>query len=357
MLPCVWTRGKNIFMDINSSKESLQHQQPVVRWSLIIVLSTFFVSLLMQFTLWKQYSLEATYMQLKNIFLKESIANDLELGAICNSLNDILCAKNYFSKVIDKEPNNKLALANLAIVLAKQERWMEAEPYFKSYFSLGGSSFDVFYWFGITRKALKSLEEGTHWLLHSLKINPDYQKASETLVDYFLKSNDVVLALSLIGHITRGHPEDYHYWNDFLNRKKFIEPSEEESLEVKNWQIVSLDGANYYLGLLLRENTRLKFFSLFNDMEYNLINKDVLNEMLVQVKSDSEKKIIKVNDRTLKVYPVSFSDVSISGQGVGEIEFFTCETCPNVLGKKFLDNYQLQYWSDNHIYYLSLIKK
>ncbi|MCB9024908.1 MAG: hypothetical protein H6625_01200 [Bdellovibrionaceae bacterium] len=332
-------------------------KKPILRWSFIVFLSLFFITLLMQFIFWKQYSLEATYVQLKNIFLKETTSNYLELGAICNSLEDTQCAKKYFSHIIEREPNNKLALANLAMVLTKQKNWKDAEPLFKAYFTLGGESYDVFYWFGLTEKAIHGVESGMYWVLHSLKINPDYLLAGEEIVNHYLAQNNLPLSLSIIGSLTRGHPENYKYWNSFLNRKEFIDDIDDENPGKVNWELVSLDGLNYYLPLVLRKNTRIKFFSVFNYVESNLISTDTLNELLIPSQNIKEKKIIKFNERSLSVYPVFFPEIYVAGKKIEDVVFYTCKSCPNVIGSKFLDKYELQYWTENKIDFLKISSK
>ncbi|MCB0357361.1 MAG: hypothetical protein KDD40_10155, partial [Bdellovibrionales bacterium] len=327
--------------------------RPILRWSFISFLTLFFMTLLLQFILWKQYSLEATYVQLKNLLVKESIENHLELGAICNSLSDHFCAQNYFQKVVDMEPNNKLGLANLAMVLAKQHKWQLAEPNFKAYFSLGGSSYDVLYWYGLTESVLKDVKEGMLWVAHALKTNPHFLPAGKKLVSYYLENQQRTLALSVVGSLTRGHPENYKEWNDFLNRKEYI-TSEGDSAAESSWTLMSLDGNNYYLPLVLRKNTRLKFFSVFDDVKYNLINKDTLNELLVPISEKTETKSITFNDRLLKVYLVSFPEVLVAGKNIGKVEFYACDSCPNIIGKDFLKDYNYQHWSENYIYYLSI---
>jgi len=172
-------------------------------------------------------------------------------------------------------------------------------------------------------------------------------------VNFFLKEHNPVMSLSTIGSITRGHPENFKYWSDFLSRKEYIDGDPEDK-DLNSWKLLSLDGVNYYFPLVLKKNTRLKFFSVFNDVEYNLISTDSLNEVLIHVPENQKKKTINFNDRILSVYPVVFKDISIAGRTVGEIQFFTCESCPNIVGKNFLDKYNLEYWSNNQIYYLQI---
>ncbi len=338
-----------------NQKQNLKLDQltkPFFRWSFITFLALFFITLLMQLILWKQYSLEATYVQLKSYFVEDSLANYLELGAICNSLGDNYCAEKYFTQVINIDPNNKLGLANLGLVLAKQKKWKQAEPNLKAYFSLGGSSFDVFYWYGLTVWALDSVDRGLNLVLRSLKINPIHLDAGKKAVSHLLAKQQRSLALSLIGAITRGNPESSSYWNDFLNRKEYIEPATEHT--TPTWPLISLNNINFYLPLVFKKNTRLKFFSVFEDAKDNLINLSTLNELLVPVSLESKSKLIIYNDRSLTVYPVVLKNVLIAGVLKDEIKFYTCETCPNIIGKSFLKPYNLEYWSENKINYLKI---
>ena len=341
-------------MDYSLKSNTLVYTRPVLRWSIISFLSLFFITLLMQFILWKQYSLEATYVQLKNVFVHQSLPNYLELGAICNSLEDLYCAQKYFEKVVSIQPNNKLGLANLAIVLAKQKRWKEAEPNFKAYFSLGGSSYDMLYWYGLTISSLKGPSEGMQWIIHSIKANPKYIPAGKEVVNYYLEQKQKSLALSLIGAMTRGHPENFNLWNNFLNKNEFIEI--DKSSVGENWTLISLDGNSYYIPLVLREHTRLKFFTVFDDVEYNLINTFTLNELLIPIEKDSEMKTITLNERNLKAHKVSFPNVLVAGVPVGEVVFYACENCPNLIGKSLLKEYKVQYWSENQINFLNIYK-
>ncbi len=328
--------------------------KPFIRGLLVIFLSTLLLFILIQSFLWKQHSLEATYVQLKNIFVERSLDNYIELGAICNSLGDFECSEKYFNKVIEINPNNKLGLANLGIILAKKKDWKKSQSPLKAYFSLGGRSFDVLYWYGLSLFHTGETDLGLGWILGALKENPTFFDAAELSTDYFFKSNQTSTALSLIGAITSGHPETSDYWYSFLAQERFTSLIESEAGAEDNWTLLSLDGVHYYLPLVLKEHTRVKYFSVFDDVDMNLVNTDILQELRIAIENIDSVKTIQLNDRNLQVHKVLISGALVLGKSVGDLEFYVCEKCPNILGKPFLKNYQLEFWSDLQVDFLSL---
>jgi tetratricopeptide (TPR) repeat protein len=309
----------------------------------------------MQLLIWRQYSLEASYIQIKNLLGKQNIENLIELGSICNSLKDYDSSEKYFNKVMQINPNNKLALANLGILLSKKGEWQKSLPALRSYFSLGGQSFDATYWYGKSLINLKQYREGWGWIFQSLRENPTFFDGALELVEEFSKRRDWGLTLSLIGAITGGHPEAFDYWYDFVGQEKFLSFPELE--KDPNLLILSLDNVNYYLPVVLRSPSRIKYFSLFEDVEFNLMNSDIINELRLIIPERSEEITIKYNDRPLKVREIKISDVTSLGKKFSQVSFYFCESCPNILGKPFLKNFNLEYWTENKIQFLNLQMK
>ena len=317
----------------------------LIRWFSIAGLMAFFLALFVQFFVWKQYSFAASFLQLKSLFSRDKVSANLELGTICNTLDNLNCSIKYFNKVVNKDPKNKSALANLGMALAGTSQWKKAEPVLEGYFSLGGDSFDVVYWYGRTLYELGRPEKGVDWYYYSLKLNSSYRKASDTLLNLFMKKNDVAGALSLIGAITRGQPENIKYWQRMLDSKKFLKQKDVAKSDI-NWFIPSLDGIHFYVSTILKDNSRIRYFSINQQRDQNTLSMDTMDELLLNVPKSVKKVKVTIDDIDQDAVEFVLDNVRIGGWREPHLTVVACRKCPNELGNSFLKQFHIEKWTE-----------
>lgn len=211
-LSCGWMES-----EVQSLYSAMEILARVGRWSAIVGLVFVLVVLAVQLVLWGPHAFEVTYLQGRMLLGQETRENRLERGAICNSLKKHDCAVKIFTQLVEQNPMDRTALANLAINYVQTEKSEKAQPHFEAYFSLGGSGFDVMYWYAKSLRDLGELDRGRDWLYYSLVQNSEYESSAKELFHELVDDGRPYEATSLIGSLTSGKPEGSGHWNNLFS--------------------------------------------------------------------------------------------------------------------------------------------
>ena len=233
----------------------------IIKWVQLSFLVFFFAFLSIQFYLWKELSIDATYYLLKATFYDTNESSLLKLGGYCNTLKDYECAEKYFKKAVYLNPLNKTAVANLAMSYSRLKKWAKSESHYQAYFSMGGTGFDVMYWYAKTLQNLSSLQDYKGWYYLSLSKNPSFFKAPQSLIEQLLKEDKVLEAMSVIGGVNKYQPNKKKYWFKLLNQSRF-----NKTLQVSNkensFMLASIKDAGIYVPVWLEDSKRMELFKI-----------------------------------------------------------------------------------------------
>ena len=313
-------------------------------------LVAFIIFMGVQLLRWQQFSLEVSWFLLKRITAQATVDDWMNMGAICNSLEKFNCSVDSFLQVTYRQPNNSLALANLAIAHCQMGKWKQAQKYFEAYFSLSGEAFDTMFWYARTLIHLGEREKGVKWYYKALIKKPDLVEASTELVDHLMALAYYEEALSLIAHITGGKPEKVVFWgqkvvnlNTYMHHnKENRDPVIEESLKLP-----SLSGEDFYLPIWREEKGEVAFLLVDRTQADIIFPRELMGEHLI--KKVAKKKNLK---RGKSVEKVIVPRLRVGPWWLKNVKVSLCDGCQMRGGQNLLNRLHLKertHFGDNFL--------
>lgn len=306
-------------------------------------LVAFTVFMGVQLVLWQKFSLEVSWFLLKRVTAQASIDDWLDMGAICNSLEKFDCSVDAFSKVIDRQPRNRQALANLAIAHCRLSQWTQAQRYFEAYFSLGGEAFDTMFWYARTLSRLGERERGVEWYYKTLTKKADFMEASTELVDHLMTMTRYEEALSFIAHINNGNPEKDVFWGQkvvSLNAYMHGNEKDREAITKESLKVPSLNGEGFYLPVWMEERGNVAFILVDDTQPDIILPRELVDVRLIE--KVMEKKNLRTDDSvdevivpSLRIGPWWLTDVRVS----------LCDGCQMRVGQGLLNHLNMKEWT------------
>lgn len=304
-----------------------------LRWSLVSGLCLALAMVFLQSLRWKEYALEATVLLAQKTTNRGKLETLLELGAICNSLNDFVCSEHYFRKVVTKKPNHKTALANLAIALCHQKKWKEARSHLEGYFSLGGDAYDVLLWYGEAISALEGADKALDWYYFSLAMNPLYVRAADRLVEHLVKLNRFQEALSIIGAMTQGQPHLDRFWRKKMDQILRTLTYQGIQHRPQRIRLPALAGGLHYIPVFLRSGGRMQMIPVNLDSEETFINLDTFKENYFREPASAS---FLARAKLSKPQGANLNYLQLGPWTLGGQEVLICRDCPNSIGRNTL---------------------
>lgn len=306
-----------------------------LKWLALSFLVLFFAIMTIQLFIWKDYGFEATYFRIKQLAGVSTLQDRIAVGAICNTLQRFECSVKEFTQVVEEDPNNKKALANLAIAYSMQGLWKSARPHYEAYFSLGGDSYDALYWYGKTVEALNGSEKSIPWFYYALAINNKSVNGVRSLYSSLLEMGSVVEALSLIGSFTRGRPYTSVDWQEKLLKTEF------KIVDGETVRLPSLDGRFHFLPLKLSEKGRPHFFRISEKSQVTIIDEDLIFEDLIPRPKVIEYESLRTREGLIDGYYVVVPKVFIGDYLLQNINAFVCSGCHSSLSTRDMKGFSV----------------
>jgi tetratricopeptide (TPR) repeat protein len=164
----------------------------------ILLISGMMILMLVQIINFHEYAYEATWIGFKRLIHIESSLDDKKLGAICNSVRRIECSAEIFKELLSEDPGDVVLLSNYAVSLTQLKKFNEAEPYYKAYFSGGGSAYDVMYWYAKALTETNRKVEALPWYYNSISLDFRNLEFVDGLVQALTQLNRKYEAQSLL---------------------------------------------------------------------------------------------------------------------------------------------------------------
>lgn len=320
----------------------------------MLVVFVVLIAFLVQMILWRQFSLEASFLLAKKGLQGPKIPVLMQLGAICNSLEDFKCSTRYFRQVVEQNPSDQQALANLAMGLSRLGQWKRARSHYQAYFSLGGNGFDALLWYGKTLAELEDPSQGLDWYYFALAVNPQYDDGAKLLVDELVKMKRYHEALSVIGAMTGGEPVRDIYWSDQenaivdrldTNGPHFIP----ESLRFPSWV-----GQAPYAPVRVSPKGRVLYFVINPSFRWVVINQDVVDESRIYIPPETEEVELPTVGGGVKAKKITLGHFQVGPWVFENQEVLFCEGCPAQIGNSLLTELDLHKWQKNRIDFVEL---
>ncbi len=222
----------------------------------------------MQFLMWGNFAFQVTYYQWKALGWGLTLEDHLDWGAICNTLENYHCSEKQFEKVLARWPRHQGATANLAMVLSRQGRWEEAILRYEDYFNRGGEALDVMAWYARSLVQIQDRELALIWYYRALSQEPEeaLSATANEVVDLLLELEQPEEALSLIGALTQGNPDNSFFWaskmDGLLAYVQSVGGRQPASGAERSMRLPSLDGRSHYVPLSLAGRPKVDFFLL-----------------------------------------------------------------------------------------------
>ncbi|MGZ3721815.1 MAG: tetratricopeptide repeat protein [Bdellovibrionales bacterium] len=141
-----------------------------------------------------------------------SIPQLYELGRGCNASGDMNCSRKVFKRLVELNPNDMTALANLGMTESKAGRHSDAVPVYELYFKRGGSAYDVMAYYASSLSALGKTDLALEWYTLALKVNPHLMDVAENITTILIEKGETSRAEKFIDSFVRANPSAKNYF-------------------------------------------------------------------------------------------------------------------------------------------------
>lgn len=135
-----------------------------------------------------------------------SIRQLQELGATCNTQGRDECSRAVYARVLELQPFNRSALANLAIAETRLGDYDTAVKRFELYFARGGEGVDAMAYYGDGLRATGQSREALRWYSSALKAEPRLLDVVYKMISLLEDLGRPEEALALLEHFVDSNP-------------------------------------------------------------------------------------------------------------------------------------------------------
>ena len=304
--------------------------------------------------MWREFAFEATVIQAKNLVWSDQNEYHTELGSICNTLKDFECSKYQFGQLVQRNPYNRTALANLGIAFANLEQWHQAKVKFESYFSVGGNASDVLYWYARSIESIEGLGSGVQWYYESLALGRKNEIALEALVSLLLQQRKFNEAASAIASVYQGALLDtsdaYELFEQSLNLWESHGFKENEEIVLP-----SFFENQVYSGIRLSANSRWRVAILNFEFQKIVVNRELINEAFLRTPADSKPQMsLQTPFGSFEVTPMEVPEIFVFGRAFKNVKVNICDDCPTIIGRPIIDAFQRTTVQRGSVQYITL---
>ncbi|MCB0422534.1 MAG: hypothetical protein KDD61_16150 [Bdellovibrionales bacterium] len=350
---CQWVGSQVPSVDLPAATIS------AIRWGGLLTLVGVFLFFCMQLFVWGQYSFDATLLIVKQYSGVAQEEDYLELGSICNAIDNHECAIRYFGKVLDMNPRHKTALANLGINYALDEKWDLAKSHFEGYFSMGGNGYDVLLWYGRVLDQIEGDGASIEWSYLALASKPTYQEAAIDLIEKLSRVGKKIEALSIIGGMAEGHPQQGSVWSDLFQNmsQEIIDKGWPSSHEKESFLLAKVKGRHFYIPVALKEHHSLKLFAIDRAVKHLWMDEDFVFANQIQIPVDAPTHSLEWGGQQFVGREVKLEQLYIGPWTFKGLKVMACGQCPFIFGEEPLQLIDYKLWSRHQTEFLTVHHK
>lgn len=139
-----------------------------------------------------------------------------KMGARCNTDGDLKCSKAVYARVVELDPSDRAALANLAMAESEIGLHAEAIQHFESYFAQGGRGVDAMFFLAKSHDARGDKESALQWCTQALSESANLVDVAEYAARLRLQLGRFQEAETFINDFVSRFPESKPYFAGIL---------------------------------------------------------------------------------------------------------------------------------------------
>lgn len=147
-----------------------------------------------------------------------SIPQLYTLGGNCNSDGDMVCARAVFKRILELNPNDLVALANLGMAESKSGHHEQALPLYEIYFNRGGNGYDTMAYYAGSLNAVGDKAQALNWYMRVLKSNPRLVDVAESVTSLLIEMDQPERAAQFLDGFVKKNPGARSYFQETRER-------------------------------------------------------------------------------------------------------------------------------------------
>lgn len=307
---------------------------------LIACAATVLFLLSLQVWRWKFYFVQATVLEAISAANLGNDSTDLEFASICNALRKFECSEMALRKIVDRAPNHRQALGNLALVLSSQKKWAEAKPIFEAYFSLGGSGYDVIFGYGkfLNEGAPegKSLNEAMSWMMLALSLSPDKSNLATEIAQIYTADQRYFEVFSMFAALKDQDPTHMKLWRELEDRYRLKFVNSSEPKEREELRITSLNGQIFWIPILNSEGQLQSFPFVPKSSIFIMPYEFLAHKQGLTYESLGETVVVSSQSGKIDTKPVVIPTLRLGNWILKDMKVNVCESCLGEIGQEAL---------------------
>lgn len=151
------------------------------------------------------------------------------LGAECNTARNLECSEAVYTKIIELDPSDTIAIANLAMTKTKLAKHEDAERLYKIFFANSGVAVDVLAYYGETLTALEKHDEALLLYKDFISQYPRYVDVANSYFSLLQRVKGARDALNALEAYLQKTPEARQYFyqmhKELMQKASTVEPT------------------------------------------------------------------------------------------------------------------------------------
>ncbi|NQY99512.1 MAG: hypothetical protein HRT45_02460 [Bdellovibrionales bacterium] len=327
----------------------------IIKVSIVISVT---VLLVVQFTRWQGFAFQATYLQTKSLFIALNPDELMVLGSMCNTLKNFECSEVYFEKLVHRFSNHRLGLANLGIVLARNQKYAKSRAALNRYFKRGGRAYDTMFWMGKSLTHLAQNERALHFYYQALSYAPEKMEIASELIDQLMSLGRYEEALSVLASTTKGRPADDPFWRSKLTGiQAFIASADQPEGGTRyKMRLPALDGKHHFVPV--KSNTEVDRYEFFI-LDQRVRDISVTEEFVLGLPSQISEQLgrLKSQGSSIDSMKIRLPKMKVGPWELEDVEVRICSNCQPRLGQAILEKLDLERTVDENVQFALLTKR
>ncbi len=320
---------------------------PFVRWGLVAVITAAVAGTVY----YSRHSILAAF----NPAYALTIANLEEVQKIherCLRGADHECLVAAYQRMIQNDPNDVSAKANLAFQLTTLKRFTDADPIYREILASGTGTYDLMAFHAVNLTGLGQRLDAIKWFEKSLGINPNLVDATQKLASLYVQEKRPAEAISLLQSFIYRFPSAAGSLSGDLSADLELF---ERAKPVERIRLVGFSDGHFALPLQLRENKTAELFMVDTGASVVSMPKSDIEKYWPELLKKSRPTQFSLADGSkIEAQVATLPLVKIGSWDFKNIEVAFCDSCARLAGMSLLKKLKMETSSDGELSTLTL---
>lgn len=304
---------------------------------------------------WGKYALDAAYIKLKLSLGQSTESDEAQLGRICNTFRDDECSVEAYSRLVRRNPNNTIALANLAMAETNTRRFKSAVQHYQAFFNLGGAGRDVMYGYAKTLSALDQTEEAIRWYYNTIRAYPNTLDPIQDLTAIFGRLGRHTEALALLSTLSEEFPAHKGRWQgEMIVLSEALTASAGKAEPSRTIRIGALRSGMHYVPVKVGLDPQYRPFLVDTGATNLVLSKTAAQTAKIRLGTSGQETSIRTADRMTKGTLVTLPEVWVGPWRITNVEAIICDNCSSLLGKSVISRFEMRFDQEGNAEILSI---